>query len=129
MKKYIIHLEDETLKNIDYRRVLHTREGMQLVVMSLPQGVEIGEETHSLDQFIRIEKGVVTVFIEDEETELHDGDAIIIPRGTKHNFINRQAEDVKLYTIYAPPEHKDGTVEHEKSDEHEEHWDGVITSV
>jgi mannose-6-phosphate isomerase-like protein (cupin superfamily) len=123
----IIHLEAETLKNTDYRRVIYTAEGAQLVLMSIEPGVEIGEEIHHLDQFIRIDKGTITAVINDKSTELHDGDAIIVPRGVKHNFINSSTEAVKLYTIYTPPEHKDGLVEHSKADEHEEHFDGVTT--
>jgi mannose-6-phosphate isomerase-like protein (cupin superfamily) len=125
---YIVHLEEETLKNTDYRRVLYTTEGTQLVLMSIAPGIEIGEEVHHLDQFIRIDAGTITAIIEGEEAELADGDAIIVPRGTKHNFVNRTREDVKLYSLYSPPEHKDGIVQGTKSDEREEHWDGIVTN-
>lgn len=130
MKKgVIIHLEEETINNTDYRRVIYTAEGAQLVLMSIDPGVEIGEEIHHLDQFIRIDKGTIHAVIEGTETELHDGDAIIVPRGVKHNFINKSADPVKLYTIYTPPEHKDGTIQHTKADESEEHFDGKTTEA
>ncbi len=125
MKKgYIVRLEEETLKNTDYRRVLYTAEGTQLVLMSLPAGIDIGEETHHLDQFIRVESGNATAILSGEEHALADGDAVIIPRGVKHNVINTGASDLKLYTLYSPPEHKDGIVERTKADEVEEHFDG-----
>jgi mannose-6-phosphate isomerase-like protein (cupin superfamily) len=125
MKKgYIVHLEEETIKNTDYRRVLYTAEGTQLVLMSLDPGIEIGEETHHLDQFIRIDRGEATVILNGEENILSDGDAVVIPRGVTHNVINRGAETVKLYSLYSPPEHKDGTVHPTKSLEAEEHFDG-----
>jgi quercetin dioxygenase-like cupin family protein len=128
MKKgYVLHLEQETLKNTDYRRVLYTAEGTQLVLMSLPPGVEIGEETHRLDQFIRVDQGEITVILNGEKHVLVDGDAVIIPRGVIHNVINTGDKDAKLYTLYSPPEHKDGIVEPTKADEVEEHFDGKTT--
>lgn len=128
MKKgYIVHLEEETLKNTDYRRVLYTAEGTQLVLMSIPSGIEIGEETHHLDQFIRIDQGEASVILSGEKHTLTDGDAVVIPRGVTHNVINTGEEDLKLYSLYSPPEHKDGIVEHTKADEVEEHFDGKTT--
>jgi mannose-6-phosphate isomerase-like protein (cupin superfamily) len=128
MKKgYIVHLEEETLNNGDYRRVLYTAEGTQLVLMSLLPGVEIGEETHHLDQFIRIDQGEATVVLDGEKHTLTDGDAVIIPRGVKHNVVNSGTESVKLYSLYSPPEHRDGTIHRTKADEKEEHFDGKTT--
>lgn len=128
MKKgYIVHLEEATLKNTDYRRVLYTAEGTQLVLMSIPSGVEIGEETHHLDQFIRIDQGEATVILNGEKYTLADGDAVVIPRGMAHNIINTGKEDLKLYSLYSPPEHKDGTIHRTKADEVEEHFDGKTT--
>lgn len=115
------------MKNTDYRRVLYTAEGTQLVLMSLPPGIEIGEETHNLDQFIRIDQGEIAVILNGERHTLTDGDAVIIPRGVTHNVINIGPADAKLYTLYSPPEHKDGIVEHTKADEVEEHFDGKTT--
>ena len=128
MKKgLIIDLESETVANTDYRRVLYTSEHLQLVLMHLEPGVEIGEEVHELDQFIRIDQGRVHVLLGDTETEISDGYAVVIPAGVRHNFTNRGAVSVKLYSVYGPPEHKDGLVEKTKADEHEEHFDGKTT--
>lgn len=129
MKKgYIVNIEKETTENTDYRRVLYTGENSQLVVMSLEPGVEIGEEVHHLDQFIRIETGTVKAILnETEEYDLEDDWAVIVPAGVKHNFINQGEVPVKLYSIYSPAEHKDGTVHPTKADETEEHFDGVTT--
>jgi len=129
MKKgYVVNIGTVTTENTDYRRVLYTGEHSQLVVMSLAPGVEIGEEIHHLDQFIRIESGSVNVILNDtEEHELKDDWAIVVPAGVKHNFINQGSVPVKLYTIYSPAEHVDGLVQPTKADEKEEHFDGVTT--
>ncbi len=128
MKKgLIIDLESQTVANTDYRRVLYTSENLQLVLMNLMPGIEIGEEIHELDQFIRIDQGSVHVLLGDTETEITDGYAVVIPAGVRHNFTNRGKVPVKLYSIYSPPEHKDGLLEKTKADEHEEHFDGVTT--
>lgn len=127
MKGYIANIEDVTEENTDYRRVLYTAKGMQLVVMSLKPGEEIGEETHELDQFIRFEEGKGKVIMDGVEHEVEDDYAVIIPRGVRHNVINTGEEDLKLYSIYAPPEHKDGTVHPTKADDREEHFDGKTT--
>lgn len=129
MKKgYVANLEQVTTENNDYRRIIYTGEHSQLVVMSLEPGVQIGEETHHLDQFIRIEKGIVEVIL--NETEVHtltDDWCVIIPAGTKHNVINRSDKPVKLYSIYSPAEHKDGLIQATKADEEEVHFDGETT--
>ncbi len=127
MKGYIINIENETLKNEDYRKVLYTAPNMQLVLMTLASGEEIGEETHELDQFIRVEAGEGTVVLNGAEHKVENGSAVVIPRGVKHNVKNTGEERLKLYTLYAPPEHMDGTLHARKSDEKEEHWDGVTT--
>lgn len=131
MKKgYIVNLEEETVANTDFRRVLYTSVHMQLVLMSLFPKEEIGEETHELDQFIRVDHGVATVVLNGQMQHVADGYAVIIPAGTKHNIINDSEETpLKLYTIYTPPEHKDGTIHPTKADvpEHEEHFDGKTT--
>ena len=129
MKKgYVINIEETTLQNTDYRRVLYTGEHSQLVVMSFEPGVEIGEEVHHLDQFIRIESGVGKLILNDsDEHEVKADWAFIIPAGVKHNVINTGDQPLKLYTLYAPAEHKDGVVEATKADEVEEHFDGVTT--
>jgi len=129
MKKgYIVNIEEATVANTDYRRVLYTSEHSQLVVMSLEPEVEIGEETHELDQFIRVESGSGKVILNgSEEHALVDDWAVIIPAGVKHNVINTGDVPLKLYSIYSPAEHKDGLVQATKADETEEHFDGVTT--
>lgn len=129
MNGFTANIEQATLENTDFRRVLYTGKHSQLVVMSIPPGEEIGEEVHELDQFIRIEGGQASVVVDGAAHKLAADDAIIIPHGTRHNVINTKSEDLKLYSIYSPPEHKDGTVHTTKQDarEHEEHFDGKTT--
>lgn len=125
---YVANIEEETVNNTDYRRVLYTGTYSQLVVMSLEPGEEIGEEVHGLDQFIRLEQGAgKAVLNEDQEHEIADDYAIVVPAGTPHNVINTGEETLKLYTVYSPPEHQDGVVQATKADEAEEHFDGVTT--
>ena len=130
MKGYVTNIEHDTLENQDFRRVLYTAKNTQLVLMSLRPNEEIGEEIHELDQFIRIEAGQGTAILDGVAHRLADGSAVVIPAGTKHNVINvSDSEDLKLYTLYSPPEHRDGTIHHTKSDAlaHEEHFDGKTT--
>lgn len=129
MKGYIENIEKISKDNTDFRRVLYTAKNCQLVIMSIAVGEDIGEETHHLDQFIRVEAGTGKAVLDDVETSIGDGFAIIIPAGTKHNIINTGTEPLKLYTLYAPPEHKDGVVRHTKADalSTEEHFDGQTT--
>lgn len=127
MKGYVINLEKETLENTDYRRVLYTAKNSQLVLMSIAPGDEIGEETHELDQFIRIEGGNGKAVLDGVEHELKDDWAVLIPAGVCHNIINTGTEPLKLYSVYAPPEHRDQVVHPTKADETEEHFDGKTT--
>jgi mannose-6-phosphate isomerase-like protein (cupin superfamily) len=132
MNGYITNIEQATRENTDYRRVLYTAKHHQLVLMSLQAGEEIGEEVHQLDQFFRFEEGQGKVIIDGVEHEVKAGDAVIVPEGTRHNVVNVGTGTIgtgtlKLYTIYAPPNHKDGTVQATKADEFEEHFDGVTT--
>jgi mannose-6-phosphate isomerase-like protein (cupin superfamily) len=127
MKGYIANIEQETINNNDYRRVVYTGHYSQLVLMSIEPGDEIGLEVHGLDQFIRIEQGSGKVVLDGVETDIEDDYAIVIPAGTKHNVINTGNESLKLYSIYSIPEHKDGTVHKTKADEQEEHFDGITT--
>lgn len=127
MKGYVVNIEKETLENTDYRRVLYTAKNSQLVLMNIQPGDEIGEETHHLDQFLRIEQGEAKAILDGVEHELKADYAVVVPAGTRHNFINTGSEELKLYSIYSPPEHKDGIVEHTKADEIEEHFDGKTT--
>lgn len=127
MKGYITNIEKETLENEDYRRVLYTTKNSQLVLMNIKPGEEIGEETHELDQFLRFEQGNGKAVLDGVESDVRDGTAVVVPAGTKHNFLNTGDTDLKLYSIYSPPEHKDGVIEKTKADEYEEHFDGVTT--
>lgn len=116
MKGYKTNIEKDTLDNTDYRRVLYTGK-MQLVLMSLKKGEDIPTEVHhDIDQFIRIEKGQAMVRIDGEETELKDDDIIIIPAGSEHYLKNTGEGDLKLYSIYTPPEHPEGTVHKTKEE-------------
>lgn len=121
MDGYITNIEKETLDNTNYRKVLYTAKHSQLVVMSLKPGEEIGEEIHELDQFIRIEQGEAKAVLNGKEHKLEADWAVIIPHGTKHNIINTGKKDLKLYSIYSPPEHKPGTIHKTKADEPEHH--------
>ena len=127
MNGYIVNLEKETVNNTDYRRVLYTAKNCQLVLMSIEPGDEIGAEVHELDQFIRVEAGKGKAIMDGVEHELEDGSAIVIPAGMNHNVVNVGDVPLKLYSVYAPPEHKDRTVHTTKSDEEEEHFDGNTT--
>jgi len=129
MKGYLTNIEQATKENTDYRRVLYTAKNTQLVLMCLKPGEEIGNEVHELDQFIRVEEGNAKAVLNNGETEyeLEDDFALIIPAGTWHNVINTGDKPLKIYTLYSPPEHKDGTVHKTKADEQEEHFDGTTT--
>ncbi len=125
MKKgYVENIEKITLQNTDYRRVLYTSKHTQLVVMNLKPGEEVGEEVHHLDQFIRIEQGKAKIIINATEYLAEDDYAIIIPEGCRHNVINIGNNDLKLYSLYSPPEHLIDTVHPTKADDEEDHWDG-----
>ena len=124
MQGYITNIEKATLENIDYRRVLYTAKNSQLVLMNIQPGEEIGAEVHTLDQFIRIEQGSARVILDGAEHEAGADFAIVIPAGTNHNVINVGDAELKLYSVYSPPEHKDGAIHKTKADEVEEHFDG-----
>lgn len=115
---YSINIEEETLKNNDYRRVLYTTEHTQLVLMSVEPNQEIGMETHTGSQFIRFEAGKGKVVIGDVERNVTNGDAIVVPAGVEHNVINTsEDEPMKLYALYSPPQHAEGQVDKTKADE------------
>jgi mannose-6-phosphate isomerase-like protein (cupin superfamily) len=129
MKGYVANLEQDTLSNENFRKVLYTGKHSQLVLMSLAVSEDIGEEIHTLDQFFRFEKGQGRVVIDGVEHEVTDGSGVIVPAGAKHNVINTGSEPLKLYTIYSPAEHQDGVVRATKKDAlaSEEHFDGKTT--
>lgn len=123
MAIYHANIEEETVKNNNFRQVLYTGKYSQLVVMSLKPGEEIGNEIHeNVDQFFRIEEGEAKVVINNgkEEIAVEEDEIFIIPAGTWHNVINTGDEDLKLYTIYSPPNHPDGTI-HKTKQEAEEY--------
>lgn len=132
MKKgFAIDIETETVKNTDFRRVLYTSNFSQLVLMRLKPGEEIGAEVHDdVDQFFRFEEGEGVVVIDGVEHAVKDGSAVIVPNGANHNVINTsKTADLKLYTIYSPPEHRDKVVHKTRAEAmgDEEHFDGKTT--
>lgn len=127
MKGYVDDIEARTVENTDFRRVLYTGRNLQLVLMSLRAGEEIGEEVHhDRDQFFRVEAGKGEVSIDGRRKAIESEMAIVVPAGARHNVRNTGREDLKVYTIYAPPEHVDGTVHRTKAeaDAAHEHFDG-----
>ena len=118
MEGFLTDIEKKTLENMNFREVLFTAPHSQLVVMSLAPGDEIGMETHEgRDQFIRVEAGDGMAIIDGKEMRLHDGSAVVIPAGAEHNIVNgSDSKPLKLYTIYTPPEHPDGTVHKDKAE-------------
>ena len=132
MKGYVDNIERATVENEDFRRVLYTGENLQLVLMTLPPGCDIGEEVHDdRDQFFRIEQGEGEIRIDGKANRVEDDFAVIVPAGARHNVINTGAAPLRLYTIYGPPEHKDGVVhktkEQAEADHDNDEWDGETT--
>ena len=131
MTGFVKNIEDATLDNDNFRKVLYTSKYSQLVLMSLLPKEEIGLETHSdNDQFFRFESGEGEVHIDAEVYTIKDGDAIVVPAGAKHNIINTSSSiPLKMYTIYSPPHHKDGIVRATKQEaiDIEEEYEGVTT--
>jgi len=131
MKGFCANIEEETLKNSDFRKVLYTGKHSQLVLMSLAPLEEIGMEIHEdNDQFFRFEKGQGEVFIDGNKYEISDGFAIVVPAGAEHNVVNTsQNEELKLYTIYSPAHHKDGIIRATKkeAEANSPEFDGVTT--
>ncbi len=128
MKGFVDNIEKLTEDNTLYRRVLYTGKNLQLVLMTLQPGEEIGAEVHEdHDQFFRFEQGSGEVVIDGNVSKIKADDAVIVPAGARHNVINTGKEPLKLYTIYGPPEHRDGVVHKTKADEFEEHFDGRTT--
>jgi mannose-6-phosphate isomerase-like protein (cupin superfamily) len=131
MKGFSVDIEETTLENGTFRKVLYTSKHSQLVLMSLKPGEDIGMEVHEEnDQFFRFEKGQGKCVIDGNEYKLSDGVAVVVPAGAQHNIINTSnAEDLKLYTIYSPAHHKDGIVRatKEEAEANEAEFDGVTT--
>lgn len=132
MKGYCDNIEKRTVENDDFRRVLYTGHHLQLVLMTLPPGCDIGEEVHpDRDQFFRIEQGEGIVDIDGVANKVADDFAVVVPAGARHNVRNCGSTPLRLYTIYGPPEHKDGVVQATKEEaearHHSEEWDGKST--
>jgi mannose-6-phosphate isomerase-like protein (cupin superfamily) len=126
MKGYVKDIESIATGNNDFRRVLYTARNCQLVVMSLKPQEDIGAEVHKLDQFFRVEAGHGEAELDGVRTAIQAGFAVIVPAGARHNIINTGSELLKLYTIYAPPNHRDGVVHPTRADAEAdtEHFDG-----
>lgn len=126
MKGYVKDIESIATDNNEFRRVLYTARNCQLVVMSLKPQEDIGAEVHKLDQFFRVEAGRGEAELDGVRTAIQAGYAVIVPAGASHNIINTGSEPLKLYTLYAPPNHRDGVVHHTRADAEAdtEHFDG-----
>ena len=117
MQGFVGNIEELSENNADFRRVLYTGKRLQLVVMTLQPGEEIGEEVHDDgDQFFRVEEGEGDVLIDGKRTRIKSGDAVLIPGGARHNIVNTGKKSLHVYTLYAPPEHLDRTVHASKAD-------------
>ena len=129
MKGYVQNIENAAERNTTFRTVLYTAKNCQLVVMSLKPGEDIGPEVHKLDQFFRIEEGEGKAVLDGIEHRIQPGFAILVPAGTHHNIINGSSGSMKLYTLYAPPNHRDGVVHATKADAEadKEHFDLTTT--
>jgi len=129
MKGFVQDIESLAIKNDEFRRVLYTAKNCQLVVMALKPKEEIGAEVHKLDQFFRVEEGSGEAVLDGVRTAICAGFAVVVPAGMKHNIINTGSVPLKLYTIYAPPNHRDGVVHHTRADAEadNEHFDGKTT--
>ena len=130
VKGFVTDIEKDTVANKNFRKVLYTGKNSQLVLMSLKPGEEIGSEVHKdTDQFFRVDAGSGKVIINGTETELKNGSAVVVPQGAEHNIINTGKNDLKLYSIYSPPHHENGTIHRTKEDAEssKEHYDGKTT--
>jgi len=126
---FVQDIESLTIKNTDFRQVLYTAKNCQLVLMSLKPGEDIGEEVHHLDQFFRVEEGSGEAVMNGVASVIREGFAVVVPAETKHNIVNTGNVELKLYTIYSPPNHRDSVVHHTRSDANvdNEHFDGKTT--
>ena len=129
MKGFVCDIEGIAVSNEDFRQVLYTAKNCQLVVMALKPKEEIGSEVHKLDQFFRVEQGEGEAILDGVRSSVRAGFAVVVPAGSEHNIVNTGSEPLKLYTLYAPPNHRDGVVHHTRSeaDADGEHFDGRTT--
>jgi len=129
MKGFVNDIESLAVTNEEFRRVLYTAKHCQLVVMALKPKEEIGAEVHTLDQFFRVEEGTGEAVLDGVRTVIRAGFAVVVPAGTNHNIINIGSVPLKLYTLYAPPNHRDGVIHHTRAEAEadNEHFDGKMT--
>src|ERR1035437_4212145 len=129
MKGFVQDIEGLAVKNDEFRRVLYTAKQSQLVLMALKPKEEIGAEVHKSDQFFRVEEGIGEAVLDGVRTAIRAGFAVVVPGGTNHNIINTGSAPLKLYTLYSPPNHRDGVVHHTRADAEKdnEHFDGKTT--
>lgn len=129
MKGFVQNIESLAEKNTDFRQVLYTAKNCQLVLMALKPKEEIGAEVHKLDQFFRVEEGAGEAVLDGVRTPIRAGFAVLVPAGANHNIINTGNVPLKLYTLYAPPNHRDGVVHHtrDEAEADSEHYDGKTT--
>jgi mannose-6-phosphate isomerase-like protein (cupin superfamily) len=129
MKGYIDNIESIAIKNENFRQVLYTAKNCQLVIMALKPSEDIGMEVHQLDQFFRIEEGNGESILDGVHTKIKAGFAVLIPAGTQHNIVNSGSVPMKLYSLYSPPNHRDGVVHQTKAiaEADDEHFDGKTT--
>jgi mannose-6-phosphate isomerase-like protein (cupin superfamily) len=129
MKGFVQDIEGLSTRNTDFRKVLYTARNCQLVLMSLKPGEEIGAEVHTLDQFFRVEQGAGEAVIDGLRTSIQSGFAVLVPAGARHNIINSGTAPMSLYTLYAPPNHRDGVVHPTRAaaEADTEHFDGQTT--
>lgn len=129
MKGYIRNIESLAIKNNEFRQVLYTAKNCQLVLMALKPKEDIGAEVHKLDQFFRVEEGSGEAVLDGITTAISTGFAVLVPAGTRHNIINTGNVSMKLYTLYAPPNHRDGIIHHTLADANadNERFDGKTT--
>jgi mannose-6-phosphate isomerase-like protein (cupin superfamily) len=129
MKGFVHDIEGLSTRNTEFRKVLYTARNCQLVLMSLKPGEEIGAEVHQLDQFFRVEAGSGEAVIDGLRTAIRAGFAVLVPAGARHNIINSGSAALSLYTLYAPPNHRDGVVHATRAvaEADSEHFDGKTT--
>lgn len=129
MKGFVQNIEERAVQNDNFRRVLYTAKNSQLVLMALKPKEEIGVEVHKLDQFFRVEEGTGEAELDGVRTPIRSGFAVLVPAGTKHNIINTGTVPMKLYTVYSPPNHRDGVVHQTRAEAEadKEHFDGKTT--
>jgi mannose-6-phosphate isomerase-like protein (cupin superfamily) len=129
MKGFVKDIEDLATKNDQFRQILYTAKHCQLVLMALKPKEEIGAEVHKLDQFFRVEEGSGEAVLDGVRTAIQAGFAVLVPAGTNHNIINTGSGPMKLYTLYSPPNHRDGVVHptRAKAEADNEHFDGKTT--